>query len=52
MKQWNQFGYFRPELMMRSNATEAFQPLREMYPDPVQAFSTAPRKPRVTRADA
>lgn len=46
MKQWNQYGYFRPELLMRSNREDSFQPLREMYPDPGSAFATAPRKPR------
>ena len=30
MKQWNQYGYFRPELLMRSNREDSFQPLREM----------------------
>jgi len=51
MRQWNQYGYFMPELMMRASKMDAFQPLKEMYPDPMQAFAVAPRKPRVGRPD-
>jgi PERQ amino acid-rich with GYF domain-containing protein len=51
MRQWNQYGYFRPELMMRASKMDAFQPLKEMYPDAMQAFAVAPRKPRVGRPD-
>ena len=30
MRQWNQYGYFMPELMMRASKMDAFQPLKEM----------------------
>lgn len=52
MRQWNQYGYFRPELKIRAGPNDSFQPLKEMYPDPITAFVTGPRKPRFAPAKA
>lgn len=45
MQQWNSMGYFRPDLPMRCDTSDAFVPFAELYPHPLIPFQSYPNRP-------
>jgi len=45
MQQWNDLGYFRPDLPMRCDPADRFVPFQELFPHPMIPFQSYPKRP-------
>mmetsp|Transcript_12117 Transcript_12117/g.26430 ORF Transcript_12117/g.26430 Transcript_12117/m.26430 type:complete len:108 (+) Transcript_12117:184-507(+) len=45
MQQWNQMGYFRPDLPMRCDKNDKFVPFATLWKHPLVPFQSYPNRP-------